>query len=209
MTGEQPECERRHALHPAERQDGVGAGETGRVQDGGVHAAPGGRRRARDDVLHARHPGRGDTHDGRRDVRISSAGDVAAGGLDRDELLAGDHAGVKLGLELVHARELCLGEGPHLLVGERDVVLHPLRKGLRRPRDLVRAHHDVARPAVERLRVVPRPRFAAGLDVLQHRLDAGAGIVLAGGGGLRRLLQDLAVRCPRTSIPANLLPRAP
>ena len=80
---------------------------------------------------------------------IPPAGDVTTRGLDWNELLAGDHARVKLGLELVHARKLRLGESPHLIVGERDVVLHALRKRIRRPRDVLGAHQDVACPAVQ------------------------------------------------------------
>ena len=135
-------------------------------------------------------------------MRVPPTGDVAAGGLDRDEPLAGDHAGVQLGLELVHARKLRFGEGAHLLVGERDVVLHALRQGLGRPRDVFGAHHDLARPAIERFGIVPCARFAPGLDVLQHRFDPGAGIVLAGGGGLHCLLQVFHRRGPSSWVRA-------
>ena len=148
-----------------------------------MHAAVPARGRAGDHVLHTRHPSGGHAHDRRGDVRIPPAGDVAARRLDRDELLPRNDARVKLGLELVHARELRFGKGPHLLVRERDVILHALRQGLGCPCDLGGAHHDIARPAVQRLRVVPSAGFAARLDVLQQCMDPFAGIVRARGGG--------------------------
>ena len=101
--------------------------------------------------------------------------------------------------------------------------------------DVLRAHHDLApssRPATPRSAA---RAFAAGLDVLQHRLDPCTGIILTGGGCLHCLLQVFHLRCPssackrrassalarraatrpscqlpaKCSPPTSLLPRAP
>ena len=81
---------------------------------------------------------------------VAAPGHITTRGVDRDVALSGDQTGVQLGLELAHARELAVGEGAHLAVGELDVFLDGCRERATRGRDLLLADDEaVGLPVVQ------------------------------------------------------------
>ena len=164
MSREETEGERRHPLHSAERENGIRAAELRGVEDGGMHAALAPRRRAGDHVPHAGHLRGGDAHDRGGDVGVATAGHVAARRFHRNQALPGNEPRGELGLELPEALSLRLGESPHPLPGETDVVTSLGRQRCAGTRDHLRRHDDVAlsndpasrRSGVPRLRLPPR-----------------------------------------------------
>ena len=148
------ERERGERLNAAEDVDLVGAGEV-HGGDGGVGHAPVERRRARRDALDARDLRRDDAHVRRGDHRVAAARHVGAD-VRRDVPVAEADARERLDLEVRHRRALGLGERPHLLLAERDVVEHLGRDALEARRDLVGVEPEGLRlPAVETGRVAP------------------------------------------------------
>jgi hypothetical protein len=130
------------------------------------------RRSAGDHARHAGDLGGDHAHVRRGEQRIFAAGHVAAGAVHRHVLVAEDHAGQRLDLDLLHAVLLDLREVAHLRLRELDVlqvlagelvdaVLHLLR------REAV----ILAVPAVELDRQLAHRRIAAALDVGKRRFD--------------------------------------
>ena len=124
------------------------------------------RRRARRDALDARDLRRDDAHVRGRDHRVAAAGHVRADARDRDVPVAEANAGKRLDLEVDHRRPLRLGERPHLLLAERDVVEHLGRHAVEARGDLVGVEPEGLRlPAVEARRVAPH----GGVAVCRER----------------------------------------
>ena len=108
-------------LHAAEHVDLVRAGELhGRDRRRGDLAAD--RRRARDDTRHAGDLRGDDRHVRRGGQRVLAAGDVGTRGLHGYVLLAEEHAGQRLDLDVDERVALGLREPAHLLLHEHDVV---------------------------------------------------------------------------------------
>ncbi len=198
---EQAERHRRHALHAAEGEDLVGAAEVGRIDDGGRDADAGARRRACGDVAAARDLGGRHRHQRRGDVAVAPARRVAPGRLARDRLLPRHHSRADLDLHVLDRRLLRLGETADIVPGEADVVLQLLRHGDGSGGDLVAGQHHVAVVAVE-LRGISHRRFvAAGLDLVEDRLDGRPHVACIVGGLSRGLLEvfdghgSLTCRC--------------
>ena len=183
MTREQAEGERRNPLHTAQREDGIRAAEVCGVENRRMHAALATRGRAGDHVPNAGGLCGGDAHDGRGNMSVASAGDVAARGLYRDQALPCDEPRRELGFELRETRALRLGEAPHPLPGESDVLAHLRGELAFGARDRLGGHDDVAAPIVERLRETACRRLTALLDFRKHSLHDRAGLRLPARGG--------------------------
>ena len=190
VAGKQAERHRRNALNAAQCQDMVGLTQVHGVEDRRVDAAAflarGG---TGDDILDTGDFCRRDTHDGRGDMSVTAAGHVAAGSVDRDQPLPGPKARRQFGLEGLHAVLLLLGEQPHPVIGELQIVLQLIRHLPRRGFDLVGTDLDIAVPTVELLAIGARGVLAAPFDLVQHLADDFPGFVLAGGGCFRRAFQ--------------------
>ena len=170
-------------LHAAEHVDLVGAAEMHGGDDRRMRPALE-RRRAGDDALHAGDPRGDDRHVRGGDHRVAPARHVAADRVHRDVLVAEDHAGQGLDLEVAHRLLLLLREIAHLRLRELDVVEVALADLADGALDLLRRQLEGRRrPAVEFLRQLAHRRVTPGLDLLEDLLDRRAHL---GVGGLDR-----------------------
>ena len=120
---DQPERHRCQALNPAQAQNRVGAGGLHRVQHRRVDAPLALRWRAADDLFDAGDLRDEHRHEGGREHRIAPARHIRANRIDRNQLVAEQHAVAHLDLEFAHGPELRRGERADLVLGECDVLL--------------------------------------------------------------------------------------
>ncbi|OIQ75322.1 hypothetical protein GALL_430090 [mine drainage metagenome] len=192
LQPEQPVGQRRHTLHPADRQNPVRTAIMQRVKDRVRY--PGQRVcvrwRGRSDMRHARHACGGHRHHRAGDMAIAPARHIAARRRHRDQLLPGDQAGAQFHLHVGHAGALRLGKARDIIVRIGDIVLqllrHPRAGGLYRG---VR-HHDLAAPAIEFPRQPQGRRLATRFDLAQDARDGCRHILGRDRIGRRRLLQE-------------------
>ena len=184
-------------LNPAEDIDLIGPRELHRRHGrGGDLAAD--RRRARHDARHPGDLGRDDRHVRRGGQRVLSAGDVGARGLNGDVLLAEEHPGQRLDLDVDERVPLRLRERAHLLLHEHDVVDDLLVEGRHDLCDAgVVESEGLGAPLVELLRVLPYGRVAVVADVVDDRIHSLSDIALGAVGERfrRRALQVQGHRC--------------
>ena len=114
------ERHRADRLHAAEHVDLVRARQVHGGDDGRDAARPGAAAPS-DDARHAGDRGGQHRHVRRGDHREFAGRHIAADRLHRDVLVAEDHAGQRLDLDIGHRGALGLGEAPHLRLGEVDV----------------------------------------------------------------------------------------
>jgi len=184
---EQAKSHRGHALNAAHRHDAIGPTNMGGIDDGRRYADAGNRRRAGDDMLTAGNLGRRHSHNGAGNVAVAPARHIAAGGIDRDRLLAGNQAGYDFGFEVGHGCLLGLGEFLDVGMTEFDVTPQPFRHFGRRLFDSLGRQDDVTLVLVELRRVLQRRRFAPGFDIVQNFADDLLGFRCVAGGVKRRL----------------------
>ncbi len=186
---EHSECHGGNALHAAEVEDPVGAAQVHREERRGGYADTGSGRRAGRDMGNARDPGGGDGHHRRCDVAVAAARHVAAGGADRNLLLAGPETRQDLDGAVRDRALLGLCEAPDIVVREADVVLQSLGNMLPGSLDGLRRDDDLVFPPVEFACKAAGDLVAAALQPVEHGLHSGANLLVSAFRGLDRLLQ--------------------
>ena len=188
---------RRHALHAAEREHRIGAGQSHGVKDRGIDALVALGRRRRDDVFNARRFCRAHAHNRGRGMGVSPTGHVASGGRHRHETLADDQAVERFGFKRLLGVPLANGKVPDPGVGKPQIILDGLRQGLLRVAKPVLGNDNVAVPAIELARIIARGVLAARLDFSQHLRHHPRRV----GVGVHRLLQGpLEIALPQFGL---------
>ncbi len=164
-------CHRAHRLNAAQHVNLVRAAKMHRGDDTGVRLPLKGRG-AGDDTRHARNGCRGDGHVRRGDHGKLAARNVAPDALHRDVLVAKDHAGQGLHLDIQHRIPLGLRKIPDLLLRKADVC-HLARADLGDNLCNLCVAQAIAVPviAVEPVGQFAHSRVAPGFDLPKGVLD--------------------------------------
>ena len=187
LAVEQAEGHRREGLHPAEGEDPLGARRPRGVEHGRVRLALARGRGAAHDVGHAGGAGHPDGHERAGQQREAAGREVGADVVDRDVLLAADHPGNDLGLEVGQVRPLHLGEAAGALRPGVEGGLEVVRQVLGERGELVAGDLEVlaAGPAVEPLGVPAYGGQSVPLDLGQHGRHGLADLRIGLGGHVR------------------------
>jgi hypothetical protein len=165
------QCHGADGLHTAQHIDRIGTRQMHGGDDGRSRLALE-RRRAGHDALDAGDLRRDHTHVRRGDQWILAARHVAADAIHRNILVAENHAGQCLHLDIAQRVALDLGEIANLSLGEADVIEiargHLPHAGLH----LIVAETEFTRiPLIEFARILAHGVIAALLDIRQQILD--------------------------------------
>ena len=165
---EQAMGQRRHALHPTQRQHGADAANLHGIQDGGVDAVLRMRRRGGHDVPHTGHRGGAHAHDGAGSMGIAATRHIAASRLTRNQPLADRQARYQFGRKFLHRIALAPGKVLHPVARKADILLDALAQRGLGPDKGLRAHDHRPVPAIKLGGIGLGHRLAAGCNGVQH-----------------------------------------